>query len=262
MSIRSKGQYVVKRQRARYRETAEASQIIVPYVGPYDTLWSGRPAINSTISGFPGDHKVKEVAMEDGRANDGRLIVTLEKPNPGSTGSDENTQIGETLYELDWGEERRPLEEHKKMPILKTDRLVYEFPDKAYDAATNAGWSSTDDAPAGKTGRQRTWDDWAAMDGGDVNAGEWSIDDYKGLRRKGYEDYPVSFPIARVTIYAKYRINPVGSVWTTSSPPSQCGAPTGWTYVKTASRSSKQGRLYTLIEEWRGFNRVDSLFFL
>lgn len=262
MSITARGNYQIRRQRPRYRTTAEASQIIVPYVGPFDALQAARPAIQSTLSGFPNDHLVKEVLLEEGRSTDGRMVVTLEKPSPGATGSTANQQIGETVYELDWGEERRALEEHKSCPVLKSDRLVYEFPDRAYDATTNPGWSSSGSAPAGKTGRQRTWDDWAALDAGDVTAGVWSVDQYKQLRREGYTDYPVAFPIARVTIYAKYRITPTGSVWTISSPPSQCEAPSGWVYVKTSSRSRKEGRLYSLIEEWRGFNKANSLFFL
>lgn len=260
--MRSRGQYQIKRQRPRYRSTAETRQIIIPYVGPFDQLKASEPAIDSTISGFPSTHKVKEVSIEELGGGAGRMVVTLELPAPGSTGSEQNTQIGETVYECDWSEERRPVEEHSKMPQLKTDRSVYEFPDKAYDSVTNAGWSSAGSAPDGKTGRQRTWDDWAALDSGDVTGGTWSIDDYKSLRRKGYEDFPVAFPIARVTTYAKFRIPPNGSVWHISSPPSQCGAPAGWTYVKTASRSRKEGRIYSLVEEWRGYNRADALFFL
>ncbi len=256
MSIRSKGHYVVKRLRPRYEETAEASQIIVPFVGPFDALWSGRPAINSTLSGFPSDHTVKKVSMEDGRANDGRLIVTLERPAPGSTGSNENAQIGESIYELDWGEERRPLEEHEKAPHLAPDRPEYEFPDKAWDSQINYGWPPGE-APEGKIGVQRSWDNWAALDSSDVIPIDWDVDDYKALRRKGFVDFPHAFPIARSTIFAKYRIASSGGVQAVGSPPGQCGAPGGWIYVKTASRSTKQGSLYSLIEEWRGFSKVE-----
>jgi hypothetical protein len=251
--MKTRGQFVVKRQRPRYRTTADARQIIVPYVGPFADLVAKEPPIDSAISGFPSNFKVKEVVIEEGRAHDGRMVVTLELPNPGSTGSTENQQIGEPIYELDWGEQVRPIEQHPEMPILKEDRKVYEFPEKVYDEDSNSGWAPGTKAPNGKTGRQRTWEDWVALDDDDLSGGTWNLETYKALKRQGMDTYSVPFPIARATVYAKYRIPPNGAVNTVSSPPAECGAPNDWTYVKISSRPTKQGRLYTLVEEWRGY---------
>lgn len=256
MAPRIAGNPTIRRLKPRERTTAEASQIIVPFTGLYLALKAAKPAINSPLPGFPADHLVKEVSLEEGRSVEGRMVVTLEKSTPDNTGSTDSTPLGEPIYELDWGEARRPLEEHLKAPRLNANRPAYEFPDRE-NSASNTGWPPWN-PPAGKTGRQRSWDDWAAMDGGDVTGGTWDIDEYKALKSKGYDTFPVAFPIARVTIYAKYRISSAGGVWQVSSPPAQCGAPGGWTYVKTAARSSKQGRLYTFIQEWRGFNKVEA----
>lgn len=253
MSARIRGNSSIRRLSPRFRVTSESSQIIVPFSGLYLALKAAQPAINATLPGLPSDHFVKEVSLEEGKSVEGRMVVTLEKPTPDNTGSQDPSPLGDPIYECDWGEQRRPIEENPRCPQLKSDRLVYEFPDKNFDTATNPGWSSTAAAPEGKTGRQRTWDDWAAMDAGDVTGGTWTIDEYKQLRRLGVNDFAMPFPIARTTLYAKYRVAPNGSVNSISTPPSQCGAPSGFTYVKTASRSSKQGRLYTLVEEWRGY---------
>lgn len=253
MSVRTRGTFQIRRLRARLRVTSDKATYTVPYVGPYESLQANIPGIDSSLPGIPAAYKVTEVTLEEGRSVEGKMTVIAELALPGNTGSTDDAQLGETVYELDWSEERRPIEEHQNCPKLKDDRLVYEKPDLAYDATTNSGWSSSGAAPAGKSGRQRTWDDWSSMDAGDVTGGTWSIDQYKAIKQRGVNDFSIPFPIARTTIYAKYRITPIGAVNTISSPPGSCGAPSGWTFVKTASRSQKQGRQYTLIEEWRGF---------
>jgi hypothetical protein len=241
MPPRAAGRYEVRKQRARKVVRAEAIRYVIPYVGPYAALERQMPDIGSTVAGYPADYKVAEVSLEEGRADDGRMTVYLEKLQPGNPGSQEQAQIGETVYELDWGEERRPIEEHAKCGSLN--------PNRAADPNTE---------------RKRTWDDWQSLESSDYEprTGGWTLAQYQGLKEKGYNDYPVCFPIARVTRYARFRIAPTGNVWKPGNPPSQCNPPNGYYYVKTAARSQRSGRIYQLVEEWRGYDRADDLFFL
>jgi hypothetical protein len=222
------------------------------------------PAIGETMSGYPSIYTVAEVVIERGKSLEGSMEVTLALPRPDTQSNGQDTQIGDPIYELDWGEERRSTEEHKKCGRLKPDRPYYKYPSRAYHEKNNKRNTkdeseSADDGPFA----QRTWDDWASLDDQDYDkTDQWSLAQYKSLKEKNRNDYPVSFPVARVTYYSRFRKVPNGGVWQIGTPPGQCGAPGGWTYVKTASRTTKVARLYTLVEEWRGYNSTDPLFFL
>jgi hypothetical protein len=257
MAVKSAGPFSVRRLRPRRQLDAEADRYTVEYVGPYDTLEAQTPEIGASLTGFPSTYLVESAELEPTRATAGRLRVQIMQRTTGGTGSDDPTELSDPIYELDWGEERRPIEEHRKCGYLKADRPRYLYPERGSDSEGQETYTSSE-----AKGAPRTWEHWAALDSSDYTGGTWSLAQYKSIKEAGYLDYPVPFPIARVTRYARYRISPTGSVHHLSSPPSGCGAPSGWTYVKTAARSQKQGRLYTLIEEWRGYDRADDLFFL
>ncbi len=72
------------------------------------------------------------VALEPGDANNGRMVVTIEKPNRGGS-----EQVGETIYECRWNEDRRPIEEHKFCGRLKNDRPFYKSPTSSTDPDEN-----------------------------------------------------------------------------------------------------------------------------
>lgn len=254
----------VKKLRPRYRKTLEAEQIVVPLVGRFDALKAQEPAVGAPFAGFPADFEVKEVSIQEGQSVEGRMEVTLEKLSPGNTGSggSSSSPLPDSIYELDWMEERRPVEEHPKCFFLKSDRPWREYPE-----SRSAGDSYESEAAAGdKKVRQRTWEHWAVLDTDDIsesgNPNAWTLEQYKEIKEKGFDDYPVASPVASQTSYHKAKPDCGSGIWTISSPPSYCGAPTGWIYVKVCDRSTKQGRLYTRVQQWRGFANATPLFFL
>jgi len=262
MSVRARGQFVIKRLRARYRKVSDAQTYTVPFVGPYTELLASQPALDASLSGFPTDYKVKEVTVEEGRSIDGKMVVTIEKPLAGNTGSTEDSQIGDPVYESDYSEERRPIEEHNKCGNLDPGRPYYEYPDRKTSDANPGVDATTATNDAEKVYKQRTWDHWQSLDDNDYAAGDWNLADYKSLKEKGRNDYPVAYPVCTVTTYSKFRQTSGSGVWSISSPPAQCSPPSGWTYVKTGDRCTKQGRLYTRVQTWRGYDSTDTLFFL
>jgi hypothetical protein len=77
-------------------------------------------------------------------------------------------------------------------------------------------------------------------------------------------DYPVAYPLASATTYHNYRPSSGTGVFSKENPPSECGAPTSsYVFVKTADRITKQGRLYTRVQQWRGYyGGTDDLLYL
>lgn len=259
MAVKSKGSYTVKKLRMRRRTRPEGDSYIIPFVGPYDQLTSQQPALGSTVSGLPNDYLVEEVNIEEGQGGSGRMIVTATKRTPGPpSGSSSYAQIGETLYELDWYEERRPIEEHPKCGFLKTDRLRYLNPEQGSETEGQA--ANPHDS---KKGRPRTWAHWEVLDESDYeqkNNG-WSLAEYRFLKEAGTDTFPVAYPVARKTIYSRGRLTAATNVWKKDTPPPDVGAPSGFVYVKSASRITKQGRIWSKVEEWRGYANAQDLFF-
>ena len=169
-----------------------------------------------------------------------------------------------TVCELDWIEELRPLEQHPKCGTLNPERQYFQYPNDAGTAFGNGNDTYNFNHPE-KKGSQRTWENWQALTGTDYTAGDggWTLSKYKELKEAGGNDYPIAFPIARVTLYSRSRWENANAVYRKSNPPTECGAPSGYTYVKIAERNQKQGRLYTQIAEWRGFHTdyANDLFF-
>lgn len=259
MAVKSKGSYTVKRLRMRRRTRPEGDSYIIPFVGPYDQLTSQQPGLGSTVSGLTADYLVEEVSIEEGQGGSGRMIVTATKRTPGPpSGSSSYAQIGETLYELEWYEERRPIEEHPKCGYLKSDRPRYLYPDQGSETEGQAA-----NLPNSKKGRPRTWAHWEVLEADDYyeKSGGWSLAEYQGLKEAGKDTYPVAYPVARKTIYTRGRLTPATNVWKKDNPPAEVDAPSGFEYVKTASRITKQGRIWSKTEEWRGYAVSDDLFF-
>lgn len=266
MAARAKGDFQVKRLKARTRKSAERKSYVIPYVGPYTALVAQEPEIGSVITGFPSDYKVTEVTIEEGRSTEGRMTVTIEKPQPGNNPSNDNTPLSDPVYESDYAEERRPTETHKKCGYLKADRPYYEYPDRKTSAANPKKTAGEANSDVEKVYKQRTWDNWQSLDTDDYAlaavTNRWSLEQYKSLKEKGYNDYPVSYPLCTATTYHRARPQSGQGTWKISAPPSECDPPPGFIYVKCADRGTKQARLFTRIQQWRGYDSTDELFFL
>ena len=254
----------IKKLRSRFRTTAENKTVVIPYVGPIDELKAKEPPCGQPMTGFPSEYLVTEVVITEGASINGRMEVTLERPQPGTPQGADVEQLAEPVYELDWQEENLPIEQHKKCGSLKSDRPWYKYP------ATGAGSDGNEqyDAAApgsNQKGRQRTWANWEALTDADYEpaGGGWTLAQYKALKEDGKDDFPLAYPVAQVTSYHRFRPTSSGGVWAVGAPHALCGAPTtGWTYVKTSDRITKHGRLYTRVQQWRGFNSTSTLFFL
>lgn len=250
MAPRTKGSFTIKRQRARKQSTEDKRSYVIPLVGPYDALAAGEPAIGSSFTGFPSYYKVKDVSLEDTGGGSGKMLVTLEIPAIDDT-APLPTGLQDPIYELDWQEERRPVFEHPKAPKLKDDRPYYDDPSRkeCTDAGTlNQKWAGQEN------GKPRTADHWSVWQNDDVDAEDWTLAQFKKLLESGISDYPVAYPVATVTQYARSRIAPTSGVNERCDPPSGCGAPTsGFYWIKSGARATKQGRLYSLVETYRGY---------
>ncbi len=226
------------------------------------------PAVGSSYAGFPADFEVKEVSIQEGQSVEGRMEVTLEKLTPGNmgSGSSSSSPLPDPIYELDWAEERRPLEEHLKCIYLKPTRPWREYPESRKDGDTYETPSAAEAAKKGIKVRQRTWEHWHVLEEKDISKANikdaWTLENYREFKEKGFDDYPVSYPIASDTSHYKSKPQDISGIWKISNPPSFCNAPDGWTYVKTADRVTKQGRLYTRVRQWRGYANTSALFFL
>jgi hypothetical protein len=254
----------IRQLKVRYRTTVEGRQIIVPFVGPYARLTTAQPLAGVPFAGFPSDFLVKEVNLIEGESIEGRMEVVLEKLLPGTSSGSSYDQLSAAVFERDWGEERRPVEEHSKCGDLLNNRKWYENPAWP-ESDANPGYASKSAVPANKTAKQRTWEHWDVLESTDYDqvSNGWTLAQYQRIRQK-HEDYPVAFPIAIVTTYHRSRPT-TGStnVWRRETPPADCGVPTsGWRYVKIADRCTRSGRLYTRVQQWRGYDKTDDLFFI
>lgn len=264
MPPRARGNYTIKKLTARRRVNADTQSYEIPYVGPYTALAAAEPLVGSTVLGYPAAFKVDQVTLEETGGGSGRMVVVITKPQPGTPTGSDDTQLAEPIYESDYCEERRPIEEHKKCGKLKDDRPYYEYPAMATSLENKAiNWSPSP-TNSGQY-RQRTWEHWVSLNANDYSesGGGWSLAVYKSLRESGFDSFPVALPICSVTSYHRFRPVSTGGINAVSAPPSQCSPPTGFIYVKTGDRVTKQGRLYTRVQSWKGFHPgMKSEFFL
>jgi len=263
MAARPKGNFTVRQLRPRTRTTANGRSIIIPYVGPYDQLKALEPPLDSTVTGFPADYKVSEVSLDEGRSVEGKMTVTITKPHSEPDSNDPNP-LGDPIYESDYLEERRPTEDNKRCGRLKPDRPYYEFPDRKTSTANPKKNASEAAADAEKTYKQRTWDHWQSLDADDYDAsgsGTWSLAQYKSLKERGRNDYPVAFPVCTATTYHRGRPGSGQGINQEGNPPGECDPPSGYFYVKSGDRKTKQARIWTRVQTWRGYDSTDALFF-
>jgi hypothetical protein len=216
------------------------------FEGPIQMLLDERPRLGTSVFGFGFGLLVTLVEIEEGDADTGKMVVTLES----QTAPEQNTSfaaIGEPIYELDMGELIRPIETHPKCGVLKPNR------------------------PTGSGSRKKTWDDWADLKPGVVYEFElpnWSLAQYQSLREKGVESYPVAAPVVRRTL--TYLRDPGGigaGLFSKQNPP--VGAPQpdpppigiAWKWLLTADKLTKEGRNRTRVTEWTGAYELEELLY-
>lgn len=222
-------------QKLRWSFTAEGEELVVPFEGPLSVALASKPRPGMKLRGFTaGDLRVQRVDIEEGDGDSAKMVVTLAMPK--APDSDTSTEsLGEPIFEVDFQELTKVLEQNRKCGKLKPGR-----------PAVN--------------GKKRTWDDWADLteEDYDDSGGAWSLSVYKGLRAQGVESFSIAYPVIRRTLYFLRTPLYVGyGCYMRQAPP--VGAPTSVggeliSYIKTTEKLRKEGRLRTLETEWIGAN--------
>ena len=207
--------------------SAEKVTVTLYYQGPREACRSKRPNIGEAVDGYPG--KIISVKIPRGQTPDGTLVVVVEAQVAAPEGSGSAAPV-EVIYELEWGELLKKIESHPKCGKLKASAA-------------------------------KKWEDWEKITAEDYEAvsGGWSFATWQEKRRRGQEDYPVSYPIARKESKHTFRPTGVGAdMYQLAAPPSECGAPSdGWTYFKSKDSLRKEGRTFSRVEEWTGAQVLD-----
>lgn len=251
---RALGRQTVEWKRPRYVFGLEENTATIVGTGPYSRCLSERPKVGTNHAKVKGNFLITKVIVESGRSNDGQITVELSS----NTSEGENTEEPKPIYELDWGNETKPIEQNPKRPKLKKTRPWYPYPNKPFNADYNPRVDENDAATfndekwATAPWGQRTYAHLNVLDSEDVDGGEWSPDDLRTVKQEA-DEYTFTFPIATATTYSVDRPTGVGAgLLQVSNPPGEIGAPDGWFYVKTIDRIRKEGDRWTRIEAWEG----------
>lgn len=225
------------------RYNADKVFVETGWTGPYTTCQAAAPAIGQQIEGIKHNNlRVSEVEIIELDAGAGEIRVKLESPGNTFNQDDSVDVLGDPIYEVEWMELQKPLEAHPECGRLKPTRKKYN-----------------DNGIESPTGKQRTWDDWADLTGDDYDTtGDITLAGYKAYRARGVESYLVGQPVARRTTYYLRGVQTSGCYFR-QDPPGACGAPlTGYEYLKTADRVTKEGNKRTRVEEWTGAEDWDN----
>jgi len=207
--------------------SAEKTTVILTYEGPRADCRSRAPALFSTIAGWPG--YITNVKIPPGQTPDGRLIITLDA-------------IFNTIYELDWATCFKKL---LTMPIFQPggDQALDDGDLDIINEWTNAATATLRSSV------------YARVTSAFPEA-KYYIDKIK----LGEEEYPVAYPIARMTTKTPQPPAGVGEgMYVAEAPPVPCNAPAGnWHYYKSADSCLYEGRIYTRRQEWTGAQKLDA----
>lgn len=234
------------------------------YEGPYDQVVGNQPVRGNAFSDLPPAVLIVDVQVLKKPGNIGRLEVQAETQGPSDTNPTAPT------YEVEWVEIDRPLYLH---PIFAVGGAG-KFALTAIDVAMIDRWEQEDDPslrsayqykvpsgttyPTGFPAPTLT----AQMIGGtayDIFTLSSNGQAYAAKRLKGIDSYRLWAPVARQTIetYGLPESNPCGLI---EDPPGAIGAPSGYTYQRSAQRAVKTGRYgkWQQIQEWQGADTIDT----
>lgn len=241
-----RGPKTLEQQKLKWSFESEQQSVVVPFAGPYSVCVAKRPKVGGTLAGFTSTNMtITKVEIEEGDGETATMSVYL-----GATKApDSDTSfaaIGEPIYELDFQELTKPLEQHPKCGILNPDRTEKE-----------------------KLGKKRaTWDDWADLEQDvdyiGVGPVQWDLATYQAKRQKGIENFQIVFPIVRRTLTFYRQPSGIGDgCFHQEYPPGEAEWPTEIgghevKYIKSTEKLRKQGRVRTLETEWIGAWDFDS----
>jgi hypothetical protein len=248
----------------RFEYNATRLTVTRYYEGPLSGAQSAQPTQGTAFQDMPAAVLVTKVSIIPKPGGIGRIEVIAETQGPSQTAPTAPT------YEIEWVEVDRPLLmnpryavggsgakaltsqdvamiqkwEDEDNPVLK-NAFKYKVPQD------NSNPGTGDAAPTSTTTiNQVTYNVYALS----ANA-----QDYAAKRLKGIDSYRLWAPVARQTIetFTLPDVNPCGVI---ENPPSAIGAPTGYTYQRSAQRATKTGRYgkWQQQQEWQGADTIDS----
>ena len=209
--------------------TKEGSVVTRTFNGSFTTLVANAPLRFQTMTGSPSTIFVDTVKVTKGKGGSGTMVVTL-TPSP-SAGPDDGTfpVTGVSTTEVEWMEVQRKLETHPRYVSGGAKALTDSDLDKIEE------WKSA----ASASDRTAKYEDLSAH-----------AKDFVDKLRRGTDTYLDFAPILRVTTPS--RTKPLtGKCGKRFAPPFDLSVD-GYEFLKTADRATKQGRVWTRVEEWTG----------
>lgn len=239
-----KGRQVLTQGKEKWSITASKIVVTTSFHGPYADCKTQRPNIGQVITGYPGLYCTQaELVEEDG--GKGHIDVTLEAMQ--ATGSFNFAPLGPPVYEVEFSEITRPLEQHSRCGKLKSDRT-----------------------PNAVTGKKLTWEDWQLLTDSDYDStgngsgiwastAKWDLATYQAMKARGQDSYVLYAPILRRTTI---HLTPPADVGSASgrlqTPPSGGFDLSDWDWLAGPDRCTENTRIFTRTTEWHGADYWDT----
>ncbi len=230
--------------------SGKESTCVRVFEGPYATLLAKRAETGQLVAGMPNGYQVDRVRVKRQRSGKGIMTVTLSAKD--ASGSVDN-EVVLPQYEVDWSEVQKPAEQHPRYAsgakaLSDTDRADIAAWDDEKDASLRKDWKYKDAAGTDKT----------------LSA---NAQDLAKKKLRGETSYTVWIPVCKRTYAMRQNAASTGAGFI-QNPPSGFGAlPTNhgaaYKWFKTADRSVRSGThgKWQRVEEWTGFDRVDTDFY-
>lgn len=240
--------------KAHVEKTSGKLIVTTTVTGPYVLCLAKQPEIGQAIRGFDAALRVTSSKVEELDGEAGRIDLILEAGRDDS--GQDSAALGDPTYEIEFAQIDKALESHRLCGTLKEDRPKYK------DGAVNAA-----------EGKQRTWEDWPALDGDDYDhsaapvtgdGDRWTLAYYKSLREKGVESYVFPAPVIRRTTIHLGRPTDLGdATGKIQEPPSAANFARieGYQWLAGPDRCTKSKRTYTRTTEWVGAEEWSALIY-
>lgn len=242
--------------KAHVETTATKLVVTTEITGPYITCLSKQPTIGQAIKGFDAALRVTACKVNELDGEAGSIDVTLEAGLDDSGQSD--APLGQPTYEVEFAELEKAIEQHPRCGRLKANRPKYK------DGVVSAA-----------EGKQRTWEDWNALDADDYDAAftpvppfaaatVWTLAEYKGLKEKGVETYILASPVIRRTTTHLRKPSDLGAaVGQRQEPPEACDFSRieDYQWIAGPDRCTRSKRVYTRTSEWIGAEEFSTLIY-
>jgi hypothetical protein len=244
-----RGQTSLTPGKEKWSVTTSNVKVTVSFSGKYTDVLGNRDALGTALSGYTGMY-CTQADIEELDGGSGRIELTLEGVLDPSSYTVE--PLGTPIFELEFGELNRPLEQHSLCGVLNPDR------------PTNP-----------TTQKKITWEDWALLDPDEdtgvdydstgsgsgiwASAAKWDIATYLQRKNKGEDSFILFTPTVRRTTVHLYPPGDVGSMsGRIQFPPSSAFDLSSFIWLAGPDRCTHNSRTFTRITEWIGADYWDT----